>query len=100
MGNKIPHTVKLIGLSEHEQKVLNAIFLLSKTRPTSFALFDGDENNKPEMMIVNLIDTGEVNEWQTLRIQNTEYPFILVIRVTRVRARAPAGYYMHRSLII
>ena len=71
MGNKIPHTVKLIGLSEHEQKVLNAMFLLSKTRPTSFALFDGDENNKPELMIVNFNDAGVINRWQTFFIQNT-----------------------------
>lgn len=100
MGNKIQHTVKLIGLSEHEQKVLNAIFLLSKTRPTSFDLFDGDENNKPEMMIVNFDDAGAVHEWQTLCIQNTEYPSIPVIRVTRVRSRDTENYYMRRPFII
>ena len=100
MGNKIPHTIKLIGLSEHEQKVLNAIFLLSKTRPTSFDLFDGDKNNKPEMMIVNFDDAEAVHEWQTLCIQDTEYPSIPVIRVTRVRSRDLENYYMRRPFII
>ena len=100
MGNKIPHTVKLIGLSEHEQKVLNAIFLLSKTRPTSFDLFDGDKNNKPEMMIVNFDDAEAVHEWQTLCIQNTEYSTIPAIRVTRVRSRDTENYYMRRPFII
>ena len=100
MGNKIPHTVKLIGLSEHEQKVLNAIFLLSKTRPTSFDLFDEDENSRPEMMIVNFDDSEAVLEWQTLCIQNTEYPSIPVIRVTRLRSRDTENYYVRRPFII
>lgn len=99
MGNKTPHTVMFIGLSEHEEKVLNAIFLLSKTRPASFALFDGDKNSKPEMMIVNFDDKDAVNEWQTLCIENAEYSSIPAIRVTRARARDTENYYTRRPFI-
>jgi len=100
MGNKILHTVKLIGLSEHEQKVLNAIFLLSKTRPTSFGLFDEGKNNKPGMMIVNFDDKEAVHEWQTLCIQNTEFSSIPAIRVTRSRPRDTENYYTRRPFIV
>ena len=100
MGNKTPHTVKFIGLSEHEEKVLNAIFMLSKTRPTSFGLFDEDNNNKPEMMIVNFDDDNAVHNWQTLCIQDTEYSSIPAIRVTRARARDTENYYTRRPFIV
>lgn len=100
MGNKIPHTVKFIGLSEHEEKVLNAIFMLSKTRPISFGLFDGDKNNKPEMMIVNFDDSEAVHEWQTFCLQNTEFSSIPAIRVTRARARDTENYYTRRPFIV
>lgn len=99
MGNKAPHTVKFIGLSEHEEKVLGAIFLLSKTRPTSFSLFDGLSNNKPEMMIVNFDDADSVHEWQSLCIENTEYSSIPAVRVTRVRSRDTENYYTRRPFI-
>jgi len=99
MGNKTPHTVKFIGLSEHEEKVLNAIFMLSKTRPTSFGLFDEYENNKPEMMIVNFDDSEAVHEWQTLCIQDTEFSSIPAIRVTRKRSRDTENYYTRRPFI-
>lgn len=99
MRNRTPHTVKFIGLSEHEEKVLNAIFMLSKTRPTSFSLFDEDKNNKPEMMIVNFDDTEAVHEWQTFCLQNTEYSSIPAIRVTRARARDTENYYTRRPFI-
>jgi CheY-like chemotaxis protein len=99
MRNKTPHTVKFIGLSEHEEKVLSAIFMLSKTRPTSFGLFDENKNNKPEMMIVNFDDREAVHEWQTLCIENTEYSSIPAIRVTRVRSRDTENYYTRRPFI-
>lgn len=97
MENKTPHTVKFIGLSEHEEKVLGAIFMLSKTRPTSFCLFDN--NNKPEMMIVNFDDADAVHEWQSLCIENSEYSSIPVVRVTRVRSRDTENYYIRRPFI-
>jgi twitching motility two-component system response regulator PilG len=100
MGNKTPHTVKFIGLSEHEEKVLNAIFMLSKTRPISFGLFDKDKNNKPEMLIVNFDNAETVHEWQTLCIENTEYSSIPAIRVTRARARDTENYYTRRPFIV
>jgi len=99
MENKTPHTVKFIGLSEHEEKVLGAIFMLSKTRPTSFSLFDDKNNNKPEMMIVNFDDADSVHEWQTLCIEDTEYSSIPVVRVTRVRSRDTENYYIRRPFI-
>ncbi len=99
MGSKAPHTVKFIGLSEHEKKMLNAIFMLSNTRPTSFSLFDENETNKPEMMIVNFDDVKAVNEWQTLCIQNTAYSSIPVVRVTGVRSRDTENYYTGRPFI-
>jgi len=99
MENKIPHTVKLIGLSENEQKVLNTIFMLSKTRPASFCPFGEDKNSKPEIMIVNFDDAAAVHKWQTLCIQNTEYSSIPVIRVTRTRFRDTGNYYAHRPFI-
>ena len=98
MENKTPHTVKFIGLSEHEEKVLGAIFMLSKTRPTSFCIFD-DNNNKPEMMIVNFDDADAVHEWQSLCIENSEYSSIPVVRVTRVRSRDTENYYIRRPFI-
>lgn len=99
MGKKTPHTVKFIGLSEHEEKVLGAIFMLSKTRPTSFSLFDGLNNDKPEMMIVNFDDADSVHEWQSLCIENTEYSSIPAVRVTRVRSRDTENYYTRRPFI-
>lgn len=98
MENKTPHTVKFIGLSEHEEKVLGAIFMLSKTRPISFSIFD-DNNNKPEMMIVNFDDADAVHEWQSLCIENSEYSSIPVVRVTRVRSRDTENYYIRRPFI-
>jgi len=98
MENKTPHTVKFIGLSEHEEKVLGAIFMLSKTRPTSFCIFDNN-NNKPEMMIVNFDDADAVHEWQSLCIENSEYSSIPVVRVTRVRSRDTENYYIRRPFI-
>jgi len=99
MENKTPHTVKFIGLSEHEEKVLGAIFMLSKTRPISFCLFDDKNNNKPEMMIVNFDDADAVHEWQTLCIEDTEYSSIPAVRVTRVRSRDTENYYIRRPFI-
>ncbi|MFT5426003.1 MAG: two-component system cell cycle response regulator [Gammaproteobacteria bacterium] len=99
MGKKVPHTVKFIGLSEHEEKVLSAIFMLSKTRPTAFGLFEDDKNSKPEMMIVNFDDSKAVHEWQTLCIQDTDYSSIPVIRVIRARARDTENYYTRRPFI-
>lgn len=99
MGSKIPHTVKLIGLSEHEKKVLGAIFLLSTTRPTSFSLFAGADSDKPEMIIVNFDDEKSVQEWQNLCIQNTEYSSIPVLRVIRMRSRDTENYYTRRPFI-
>ena len=99
MEKKTPHTVKFIGLSEHEEKVLGAIFMLSTTRPTSFSLFDGLNNNKPEMMIVNFDDVNAVHEWQSLCIENTEYSSIPAVRVTRVRSRDTENYYTRRPFI-
>jgi len=99
MENKIPHTVKFIGLSEHEEKVLGAIFMLSITRPTSFNLFEDKNNNKPDMMIVNFDDADAVHEWQTLCIQDTEYSSIPAVRVTRVRSRDTENYYIRRPFI-
>jgi len=99
MGKKTPHTVKFIGLSEHEEKVLGAIFMLSKTRPTSFSLFDGLNNDKPEMMIVNFDDADSVHEWQSLCIENTEYSSIPAVRVTRARSRDTENYYTRRPFI-
>ena len=100
MGNKILHTVKFIGLSEHEKKVLGAIFMLSRTRPTSFSLYDEDENDKPEMMIVNFDADDAVHEWQSLCIENTDYSSIPVVRVTRVRSRDTENYYTRRPFIV
>jgi twitching motility two-component system response regulator PilG len=99
MENKTPHAVKFIGLSEHEEKVLGAIFMLSKTRPISFCLFDDKNNNKPEMMIVNFDDADAVHEWQTLCIEDTEYSSIPAVRVTRVRSRDTENYYIRRPFI-
>jgi twitching motility two-component system response regulator PilG len=99
MENKTPHTVKFIGLSEHEEKVLGAIFMLSETRPTSFSLFDDKNNNKPDMMIVNFDDADAVHEWQTLCIEDTEYSSIPAVRVTRVRSRDTENYYIRRPFI-
>lgn len=99
MGNKTLHTVEFIGLSKHEEKVLGAIFLLSKTRPTSFIRFDRDKNSKPEMMIVNFDDADSVHAWQNLCIQNTEYSSIPAVRVTRVRSRDTENYYTRRPFI-
>ena len=99
MENKTPHTVKFIGLSEHEEKVLGAIFMLSKTRPTSFSLFDDTNHTKPEMMIVNFDDADSVHEWQTLCIDDTEYSSIPAVRVTRVRSRDTENYYIRRPFI-
>jgi len=99
MENKTSHTVKFIGLSEHEEKVLGAIFLLSKTRPTSFSLFDDKNNDKPDMMIVNFDDADAVHEWQSLCIEDTEYSSIPAVRVTRVRSRDTENYYIRRPFI-
>jgi twitching motility two-component system response regulator PilG len=99
MENKTPHTVKFIGLSEHEEKVLGAIFMLSNTRPISFSLFDDTNNTKPEMMIVNFDDADAVHEWQTLCIEDTEYSSIPTVRVTRVRSRDTENYYIRRPFI-
>lgn len=100
MRSKIPHTVKLIGLSEHEKKVLNAIFMLSMTRPTSFSLFDDKTNERPEMMIVNFDDADAVNAWQSLCIQNTDYSSIPAVRITRTRSRDTENYYARRPFIV
>jgi twitching motility two-component system response regulator PilG len=100
MENKSPHTVKFIGLSEHEEKVLGAIFMLSKTRPTSFTHFDDIDNESlPEMMIVNFDDADAVHTWQLLCIENTEYSSIPAVRVTRVRSRDTENYYTRRPFI-
>ena len=99
MENKLPHTVKLIGLSENEQKILSTIFMLSKTRPVSFCPVGEDKNSKPEIMIVNFDDAAAVHKWQTLCIQNTEYSSIPVIRVTRTRFKDTGNYYAHRPFI-
>jgi len=99
MENKTPHTVKFIGLSEHEEKVLGAIFMLSKTRPTSFSLFDDKNNKKPEMMIVNFDDADAVHEWQSLCIEDAEYSSIPAVSVTRVRSRDAENYYIRRPFI-
>jgi twitching motility two-component system response regulator PilG len=99
MGTKKPHTVKFIGLSEHENKVLNAIFMLSRTRPTPFSLYDEDQAGKPEMMIVNFDDADSVHEWQSLCIEDTEYSSIPAVRVTRIRSRDTENYYTRRPFI-
>ena len=99
MENKTPYTVKFIGLSEHEVKVLGAIFMLSKTRPTSFSIFDDKNNDKPEMMIVNFDDADAVHEWQSLCIEDAEYSSIPAVRVTRVRSRDTENYYIRRPFI-
>ncbi|RKZ45570.1 MAG: hypothetical protein DRQ48_09135 [Gammaproteobacteria bacterium] len=99
MGTRKPHTVKFIGLSEHENKVLNAIFMLSRTRPTSFSLYDEAEAGKPEMMIVNFDDADSVHEWQSLCIEDTEYSSIPAVRVTRIRSRDTENYYTRRPFI-
>jgi len=100
MGTRKPHTVKFIGLSEHENKVLNAIFMLSRTRPTSFSLYDDeDKAGKPEMMIVNFDDADSVHEWQSLCIEDTEYSSIPAVRVTRIRSRDTENYYTRRPFI-
>ncbi len=99
MGTRKSHTVKFIGLSEHEDKVLNAIFMLSRTRPTSFSLYDEDEAGKPEMMIVNFDDADSVHEWQSLCIEDTEYSSIPAVRVTRIRSRDTENYYTRRPFI-
>ena len=99
MRNKTPHTVKFIGLSEHEEKVLNAIFMLSKTRPSSFELFNEDIDEKPEMMIVNFDNSEAIHEWQTLCIQNADFSSIPAIRVTRKRPKDTENYYTRRPFI-
>ena len=99
MESKTPHTVKLIGLSDNEQKVLSTIFMLSKTRPASFCLFGGDQNSKPEIMIVNFDDSEAVHEWQTLCIQDAEYSSVPVVRVTSTKFRDAGNYYTRRPFI-
>ena len=96
---KTLYKIKFIGLTEHEKKVLNAIFMLSRTRSIVFSLYEDTENSKPEIMIVNFDDSEAVDEWQNLCIQDTGHSSIPVIRVTQARGGDIGNYYARRPFI-
>lgn len=100
MDSKAVYTINPIGFTGQEKKVLNTIFSLSQARESIFRQFTSDSKNKPDIVIVDFDDNKAVRQWQSLCIENIEYPSIPMIRITHKESDDTENYYTNRPLTV
>lgn len=94
--SKVIYTIKFIGFTSHERSVLGAIFTLSRHRPAVFDLFQGSENGRPKIIIVDFDNSEAVYKWQKLCAQDNKYFSVPTVRITRSKSANTENYYAHR----
>lgn len=96
MINKRAFVIGLFGISAHEQRILQTICLISRSRPQTYVLKNDVPYDVADIAIVDQDNTKAVSAWQRYQADN---PMLSAIMLTRQPEAEPAGYQLGRPLM-
>jgi twitching motility two-component system response regulator PilG len=96
MISKKAFVIGLFGISAHEQRILQTICLISRSRPQTYVLQNDVPFAVTDIAIVDQDNSKAVSAWELYQDDN---PMLPAIMLTRQPEAEPAGYQLGRPLM-
>lgn len=78
MSDTRPIIIAVFGLSPREEKILQTICVISKTRPRTYELISSEGTNAPDIAIVDGHDTNALEKWQKFGTDRPMLPLVII----------------------